>query len=101
MGDLFVGYLVDKPVAAEHEAVAQREGHHPSVDLHRGLDAEGTGDDVASRVAARLVFGDVAGVDQLLHIAVIDRRPAQAATAIQVGAAVADVGEHQTGWAGG
>ncbi|HEX2783086.1 MAG TPA: hypothetical protein VHN36_05840, partial [Ilumatobacteraceae bacterium] len=44
----------------------------PCVDSHCGLDAEGASDDVAARMRARLVFADVAGVDQLLHVAVVD-----------------------------
>ena len=95
VGDVLVGDLVDEAVAAQEEAVAADEGQRPGVDLDRRIDAEGAGDDVAARVVAGLVGGDVTGVDQLLHVAVVDRDPAQPLVAEQVGARVADVGEGQ------
>ncbi len=52
--------------------------------------------DVASGVRARLVFADVAGVDELLHVAVVDRGAVQHALAQQVRARVADVDEGET-----
>ena len=72
-------------------------GTQPRVDAHRRLDAEGAGDDVAARVGARLVLADVAGVDQLLHVAVVDGGSMQLAVAQQVGARVADVDQREAG----
>ena len=93
--DVRVGDLVDQPVAAEHEPVASDERERPPVDAHLGLDAEGARDDVAARVRAGLVLGDVSGGDQFLDVAVVDRHSTQPAVAEQVGARVADVGEHE------
>jgi hypothetical protein len=36
-------------------------------------------------MASRLVLGDVAGVDQFLHVAVIDGRPMELAVAQELG----------------
>ena len=66
--DLIVVHLVDQTVAAEYEAIAVNHRNQPGVDADGRLDAERASDDVAPRVGARLVFGDVAGVDQLLHV---------------------------------
>ena len=85
-GDVVVVNLVDEPVTAQDETVAVNHRHQPGVDPHCGLDAEGARHDVASRVRARLVLADVAGVDQLLHVAVVDRGAVQHAVAQQVGA---------------
>ena len=93
--DLGVGDLVDQSVAAQQEAVAADERKGPPVDLDVGIDAERPRDDVAPRVGARLVLGDVAGGDEFLHVAVIDGDPSEPVVAQQVGARVADVGEHQ------
>ena len=93
LDDLVVADLVDEAVAAQQEAVAAHERQRPGVDADRRVDAEGAGDDVAARVGAGLVVGDVAGGDELLHVAVVDRHPAQPAVAQQVGARVADVDE--------
>ena len=56
-----------------------------------GIDAEGAGDDVAPRMGPGLVVGDVAGGDELLDVAVVDRDPAQPSVTQEVGAGVADV----------
>ena len=93
--DVGVGHLVDEAVAAQHEPVAADQRQGPPVDAHVGFDAEGPGDDVAARMDAGLVLTDVAGGDQFLDVAVIDRDPPQAVVAIQVRARVADVGEHE------
>ena len=93
LDDLVVADLVDEPVAAQQEAVAAHERQRPGVDPHGGVDAEGAGDDVAARVGARLVVGDVAGRHELLHVAVVDGDPPQPAVAQQVRPRVADVDE--------
>ena len=93
LADLVVADLVDEPVAAQQEAVAAHDRQRPRVDADRRVDAEGPGDDVAAGVGAGLVVGDVAGGDELLHVAVVDGDPAQPAVAQQVGARVADVDE--------
>ena len=87
--------LVDEAVAAQQEAVAAHERERPGVDAHAGVDPEGAGDDVAAGVGAGLVVGDVAGGDELLDVAVVDRDAAQPAVAQEVGARVADVDERQ------
>jgi hypothetical protein len=79
--DLVVVDLVDQSIAAQDEPVAVHHRHQPRVDAHRRLDAERPRDDVAARMASRLVLGDVAGVDQFLHVAVIDGRPMELAVA--------------------
>ncbi len=94
-GDVGVGHLVDEAVAAQHEPVATDERQRPPVDAHLRLDAERPRDDVATGMRAGLVLGDVAGGDELLHVAVIDGDPAQAAVTEQIRARVADVGEHE------
>ena len=93
LDDLVVADLVDEPVAAQQEAVAAHERQRPGVDPHGGVDAEGAGDDVAARVGAGLVVGDVAGRHELLHVAVVDGDPPQPAVAQQVRPRVADVDE--------
>jgi hypothetical protein len=85
-GDVGVVDLVDEAVAAEQEPVAADQGQRPPVDAHLGLDAERTGDDVAARVVAGLVLGDVAGGHQLLDVAVVDGYATEAAVAEQIGA---------------
>ena len=96
VGDVVVGGFVDEAIGAQHEPVATHDGQHLGIDAHGGLDAQGPRDDVSTRVVAGLGLGDVAGADQLLHVAVVDGDPAQAAVAHEVGAAVAHVhhGEH-------
>ena len=93
--DVGVRDFVDEAVAAQQEPVAFDERQGPPVDLHVGFDAERAGDDVAARVGARLLVGDVAGRHELLHVAVVDRDTPQPTVAQQVGARVADVGEHE------
>ena len=93
LDDVVVAHLVDEAVAAQQEAVAAHERQRPRVDAHRRVDAERSRHDVAPRVVARLVVGDVPGGDELLHVAVVDRDATQAAVAQQVGARVADVDE--------
>ena len=46
-------------------------------------------------MSARLVVGDVAAQHEFLHVAVVDGDSPQPTVAQQVGARVADVGEHQ------
>ena len=96
-GDAVVVDLVDQAVAAQDVALAAHEGQQPRVDAHSGFDAEGAGDDVAARVVAGFVFGDVAGGQQFLHVTVVDGGAAEAALGQHVGAAVADVGECELG----
>ena len=93
LGDVVVADLVDEPVAAHEEAVAAHERQRPGVDPHARVDAEGPGDDVAARVGAGLVVGDVAGRHELLDVAVVDGDPAQPAVPEEVGPRVADVDE--------
>ena len=95
LGDVVVADLVDEAVAAQEEAVAAHERQRPRVDAHRRVDAQRPGDDVAPRVVARLVVGDVAGGDELLHVAVVDGDATEPAVAQEVGARVADVDERQ------
>ena len=93
--DVVVAHLVDEAVAAQQEAVAADERQRPGVDADGRVDAERPGDDVAARVGAGLVVGDVAGGDELLHVAVVDGDAPQPAVAQEVGARVADVDERQ------
>ena len=93
--DLIVADLVDEPVAAEQEAVAPHERQRPGVDAHRWVDAEGTGHDVAARVGARLVVGDVTGRHELLDVAVVDGHAPQSPVAYEVRARIAHVDEGQ------
>ena len=46
-------------------------------------------------MVARLVVGDVAGGDELLHVAVVDGDATEPAVAQEVGARVADIDERQ------
>ena len=89
--DLVVGDVVGEAVAAEHEAIAADDRHRPRIDPDRRFDAEGSGDDVAAGMGARLVAGDRAFGDELLHEGVIDRDLAEPAVAQHVAAGVADV----------
>ena len=57
----------------------------------------GAGDDVAARVGAGLVLADVTGVDQFLHVAVVERGSVQLAVAQEIGARVADVDQREAG----
>ena len=79
--DLVIRHLVHQAVAAEHEAVAAHERQRPHVGTYVRLDAERASDDVATRVRARFLGGDVARGHQLLHVAVIDRDALQSSAA--------------------
>ena len=70
--DLVVVDLVGQPVGADDEAVATHDRQRPGVDADGGVDAERPGDDVAAGVRPRLFVGDVPGVDELLHVVVVD-----------------------------
>jgi hypothetical protein len=94
-GDVVVVDLVDQPVAAQQEPVAADQRQRPPVDADVGFDAERPRDDVAPRVVARFVLVDVAGRHQFLDVAVVDGDPSEATVAEQVGARVADVGQHE------
>ena len=63
----------------------------PRVDIEV---AEHAHDHVALRMVARLGLGDAAGVDEMLHVAVILGHTHQVAVAQQIGAGVADMREH-------
>ena len=93
LDDVVVADLVDEAVAAQEEAVAAHERQRPGVDADGRIDAQRSRHDVAPRVVARLVVGDVAGGDELLHVAVVDGDAPQPAVAQQVRARVADVDE--------
>ena len=81
LDDVVVADLVDEAVAAQEEAVAAHERQRPGVDADGRVDAQRSGHDVAPRVVARLVVGDVAGGDELLHVAVVDGDAPQPAVA--------------------
>ena len=67
-----VGNFVDQTVAAQHETIAAHDGQARHIAAHGGLNAQGAGDDVAAWVSACFFFGDVAGGNQFLHVAVVD-----------------------------
>ena len=94
-GDLLVGHLVDQAVGAEQVAVAALGGEQPRVDGDRRFHAEHPGHDVAMRMLAGLLGGDLAGGQHLLHVAVVPGQLAQLAVGQEIGAAVADVGQHE------
>ena len=91
-----VGDFLGQPVAAQQELHARVELAVRAADAHRLRigDAERLRDDVAVRMAARLLAGDRALVDQLLHVGVILRELLQSVVP-DVDAAVADPGDFE------
>ena len=89
--DLAVVDLVEQAVGADEVAVAGAGRRLPGVDLDVGLDAEGPGHDVALRMEAGLVGGDLARRHQVLHVGVVAGDLLEDAVLHDVGAGVADV----------
>ena len=93
--DLLVRHLVDQAVGAEQVAVPALGGEQPRVDGDGRFHAEHPGHDVAVRMLAGLLGGDLAGGQHLLDVAVVPGQLAQLTVGQEVGAAVADVGQHE------
>ncbi len=93
--DVGVLDVVDETIGTDEEAVAVVGGHLPCVDIDVGVDAEGAGDDVALRVRAGLLGGDLAGGDEIADIGVVAAHLHQLPVLHHVGTRVTDVDDDQ------
>ena len=90
--DFFVGDLAAEPVAAQQERVAHFKRERAfQIDLHFGVRAEGTGDDVFGNKAGQGIFGNLTGGRHFPNETVIESELVEALSAEAIDAAVADV----------
>jgi hypothetical protein len=87
--DFGIFHMCGQPIRAEHEHVAWQLLALMEIDCDFLADADGAGDDVTPRPAARLGRADHALVEELLHFRVVARNLRNPAVADQVDAAVA------------
>jgi hypothetical protein len=70
-------------------------GQQPVIREQARLAAQGPGDDIPARMGPRLLPGNDAGQDQLLHFRMIHRHLLEAVTGQPVDARVTDIEDHQ------
>ena len=92
--DLLICRRHDQTVRAEQQQIAVFQGHFIGVAGHAALGSERAGDQVAVRMCARLLRGNIAAFHQMLHDGMVVRNAADLPGADEVGAAVADVADH-------
>src|SRR5262249_44193772 len=85
--------LSRQSVTANHQRVHVAKRQATDLDVHVAVRPQGLQDDVAVAVGFGLFFGDLPGVDQLLHQRLVFGGANDVIPADQIGAAVADLPE--------
>src|SRR5262245_44374681 len=91
--DLILVNLPRQPVTANHQRVHVAKRLTADLDVHAAVRPQGLQDDVSVAVGFGLFFGDLPGVDQLLHQRLVFGGADYAVPADQISAAVADLPE--------
>src|SRR5262245_12162092 len=91
--DLVLVNLSRQAVTANHQRVHVAKGQATDLDVHVAVSPQGLQDDVAVAVGFGLFFGDLPGVDQLLHQGLVFGGANDVIPADQISAAVADLPE--------
>ena len=94
LGNIGIGNFIDQTIAAQHIPGTNGDRECVCFNIDLGINTQRTGNNVATRVRARLIYGNNALINKLLYVTVVFRQTRQCLFMPYVHARVAHVRHH-------